>query len=87
MADDGRDTFLARADDAKRYWLEEGWSPGGYVRTVSHDEYNTGLDPLFAGIKIVDCDTHFTEPADLFTKNAPARMKSKMRLLQQEVRG
>ena len=26
------------------------------------------------GIKIVDCDTHFTEPADLWTANAPAGM-------------
>lgn len=73
-----RDSFIARSDDAKRYWLEEGWSPGGYVRTVTPAEYNTGVNPLFAGIRIVDCDTHFTEPADLFTKHAPAGMKSRM---------
>jgi predicted TIM-barrel fold metal-dependent hydrolase len=36
------------------------------------------VDPLFKGIKIVDCDTHFTEPPDLWTANAPAGMKDKM---------
>jgi predicted TIM-barrel fold metal-dependent hydrolase len=80
MSDDNRrgSAALAHADDARLYWLEEGWSPGGYVRSVTPSEYTTGLHPLFKGIKIVDCDTHFTEPADLFTANAPARLKSKM---------
>jgi predicted TIM-barrel fold metal-dependent hydrolase len=36
------------------------------------------VDPLFEGIKIVDCDTHFTEPPDLWTANAPAGLKDKM---------
>ena len=36
------------------------------------------VDPLFEGIKIVDCDTHFTEPPDLFAANAPAGLKEKM---------
>ena len=31
---------------------------------------------LFRSIKIVDCDTHFTEPPDLF-KNAPAKFKDR----------
>jgi len=80
MADNAAPTTFirARSDDAKKYWLEEGWSPGGYVKHVTPEEYNTGLNPLFAGIKIVDCDTHFTEPPDLFTKHAPAGLKDRM---------
>jgi uncharacterized protein len=68
----------AHADDAKRYWLEEGRSPGGYIREIDFAADTRGVDPMFAGIKIVDCDTHFTEPADLWTANAPAGMKDKM---------
>jgi predicted TIM-barrel fold metal-dependent hydrolase len=68
----------AGADDARRYWLEEGRTAGGYVREIDHSAYTRGVHPLFAGIKIVDCDTHFTEPPDLFTANAPAGMKDKL---------
>jgi predicted TIM-barrel fold metal-dependent hydrolase len=68
----------ANVDDAKRYWLEEGRSPGGHIREVDFEANSRGVDPLFAGIKIVDCDTHFTEPADLWTSQAPANMKDKM---------
>lgn len=68
----------AGADDAKRYWLEEGRSAGGFIREVDFEANSRGVDPLFQGIKIVDCDTHFTEPADLWTANAPAGMKDKM---------
>lgn len=68
----------ASADDAKRYWLEEGRSAGGFIREIDFDREARGLDPMFAGIKIIDCDTHFTEPADLWTANAPAGMKDKM---------
>jgi predicted TIM-barrel fold metal-dependent hydrolase len=68
----------ATAEDARRYWLEEGWSPGGYVRQVDYAANSKGLHPLFQGIKIVDCDTHFTEPPDLFSANAPAGLKDKM---------
>jgi uncharacterized protein len=80
MPDDAKtgSVIKAGADDAKRYWLEEGWSPGGYVRQVDFAAHSKGVHPLFEGIKIVDCDTHFTEPPDLFTKNAPAGMKHKM---------
>lgn len=82
MADDApgssSSVVKAREDDARRYWLEEGWSPGGYVRQVDYEANSKGVDPLFAGIKIVDCDTHFTEPADLFSANAPAGMKDKL---------
>ena len=68
----------ADADDARWYWLAEGWAPGGYIRQVDFAKHGQGLDPLFKGIKIVDCDTHFTEPPDLWTANAPAGMKDKM---------
>jgi predicted TIM-barrel fold metal-dependent hydrolase len=69
----------ARADDAKRYWLDEGrGEKGGFIRQVDYAANARGLDPLFEGIKIVDCDTHFTEPADLWTSNAPAGMKARM---------
>jgi len=68
----------AKADDASRYWLAEGWAPGGHIRQVDFAANSKGVDPLFAGIKIVDCDTHFTEPPDLWTANAPAGMKDKM---------
>ena len=35
-------------------------------------------DP-FAGIKIIDVDTHFSEPQDLWTKRAPAAMRTACR--------
>ncbi len=79
MADaKGSTVIKARADDAKRYWLEEGRKGPGFIREVDFAHETRGVDPLFAGIKIVDCDTHFTEPADLWTANAPAGMKDKM---------
>lgn len=79
MADNDQDTVVkASEDDARFYWLAEGWAPGGYVREVDYESNTRGVDPLFEGIKIVDCDTHFTEPADLWTANAPAGMKNKM---------
>ncbi len=68
----------ARADDAKRYWLDEGRAPGGFELDVDYAKNARGLDPLFEGIRIVDCDTHFTEPRDLWVANAPAGMKNKM---------
>ena len=68
----------ASADDARSYWLDEGRSPGGFIREVDFAANSRGVDPLFAGIRIVDCDTHFTEPKDLWTANAPAGLKEKM---------
>jgi predicted TIM-barrel fold metal-dependent hydrolase len=78
MAEDNATVMKARSDDAARYWLEEGWAPGGFIREVDYESNTRGVDPLFAGIKIVDCDTHFTEPPDLWTANAPAGLKDKM---------
>lgn len=68
----------AAADDASSYWLDEGRAPGGFIREVDFESNSRGVDPLFEGIKIVDCDTHFTEPRDLWTANAPAGLKDKM---------
>ena len=73
-----RSLLKAGADDAKRYWLDEGRGPGGFVREVDYPANARGIDPLFEGIKIIDCDTHFTEPANLWVDNAPAGMKDKM---------
>ncbi len=66
------------ANSAKTYWHEQGWSEGGVIREVDYGPQARGLDPIFEGIKIVDCDTHFTEPKDLFTSRAPAGLKHKV---------
>ncbi|HKX77485.1 MAG TPA: amidohydrolase family protein [Novosphingobium sp.] len=68
----------ASEDDARKYWLDEGRQPGGTVREIDHSQYHEGVHPLFEGIKIIDCDTHFTEPPDLFQRNAPAHLKDRM---------
>jgi len=80
MADKAAATtaIKANADDARFYWLAEGYAPGGFLRKVDFAANAKGVDPLFNGIKIVDCDTHFTEPPDLWTANAPAGLKDKM---------
>jgi predicted TIM-barrel fold metal-dependent hydrolase len=79
MAEDNPGSVVkADASDAATYWLNEGWAPGGFVREVDYEANTRGVDPLFAGIKIVDCDTHFTEPPDLFSANAPAGLKDKL---------
>ena len=33
---------------------------------------------IFAGLKIIDTDTHYTEPADHWTRNAPAKFKDRV---------
>jgi len=85
MADDK--TITANADDAQRYWLEEGYSEGGVIREVDYAANSKGIHPSLAGIKIVDCDTHFTEPKDLWTANAPAGLKDKIASEDDERRG
>ena len=68
---------MAEADNAemataaKKYWSAEGYSDGGIIREVDYSTQSGGIDPMFAGIKIVDCDTHITEAPDLFTSRAP----------------
>ena len=39
-------------------------------------ETNPGM--LFSGIDVVDVDTHYSEPADLWTSRAPARWKDRV---------
>lgn len=62
----------------KTYWSAEGYTPGGVIREVDYASQSQGLDPSLQGIKIVDCDTHFTEPPTMFVDQAPASLKSKM---------
>ena len=80
MATDTKPISLVKAseDDAKFYWLEEGRLNNGFVREIDHSSFQNGTHALFNGIKIVDCDTHFTEPPDMFQKNAPASMKDRL---------
>lgn len=77
MAEDNKTVSLdkAREDDAKFYWLADGYAPGGYEKQIDHSAYVQGTHALFNGIKIVDCDAHFTEPPDLFQNDAAARAK------------
>ena len=63
---------------ARKYWSAEGYTDGGVIREVDYATQSGGLDPMFAGIKIVDTDTHITEAPDLFTSRAPAGLKHKM---------
>ena len=65
-------------DAAKKYWSDAAHAPGGTIKQADYAAEMTGLDPLFEGIKIVDCDTHFTEPPDIFTSRAPAYLKDKV---------
>ncbi len=66
------------ATSARRYWSDEGWTPGGVLREVDYAAASKGLHPSLQGIKIVDCDTHVTEAPDLFTSRAPVRYKDKV---------
>ena len=72
MAEDTKTISLdkAREDDAKFYWLADGYAEGGFVKEIDHSTFIEGTHPLFNGIRIVDCDTHYTEPPDLFA-NVP----------------
>jgi len=77
MAEDAVDTTKL-ADAAKVYWHELAYAPGGVVKDMDYASHMGGVHPLFEGVKIVDCDTHFTEPPDIFTSRAPASMKDKV---------
>jgi hypothetical protein len=39
----------ADSDDARRYWLDEGRSSGGYIREVDDAAHSKGVHPLFEG--------------------------------------
>ncbi len=66
------------ASAARNYWMAEGFAAGGAIREVDYAAASQGLHPSLQGIKIVDCDTHFTEAPDLFTSRVPASMKDKV---------
>ncbi len=72
---DAKDEMAA---NAKKYWSAEGYTEGGVIREVDYASQSGGLDPMFEGIKIVDCDTHITEAPDLFTSRAPGKYKDKV---------
>lgn len=74
-------------DAAKMYWAREGYTPGGAIREIDYESQSRGLDPLLQGIRIVDCDTHFTEAPDMFTSRAPARYKDKVPHLRRDPDG
>lgn len=39
---------------------------------------STPLTDVLAGLSVIDCDTHFTEPPDLWTSRAPAKFKERV---------
>lgn len=73
-----KDNETELASAARKYWSAEGYTAGGVIRQVDYAAASKGLHPTLKGIKIVDCDTHFTEPPDLFTARAPASLKDKV---------
>lgn len=75
------------ATAARKYWSAEGYLPGGVIREVDYATQSGGLHPSFAGIKIVDTDTHIVEPPDLFTSRAPAGMKDKLPYVKRDADG
>lgn len=75
------------AQAARKYWSAEGYTDGGKIREVDYASQSGGIDPMFAGIKIVDTDTHITEAPDLFTSRAPAALKNKMPYIRRDPDG
>ncbi len=43
-----------------------------------NDTMTSDADSVLAGLSIVDCDAHFSEPPDLWTARAPQSMKARM---------
>ena len=75
------------AQAARKYWSSDGYKPGGVIREVDYSTQCGGLDPMFAGIRIVDTDTHIVEPPTLFTDRAPAGMKDKVPYVKRDADG
>lgn len=78
MSDDGKFGFgqkLNLEDDTQvAGWLVSAFKPGGTIKPAV--EMN-GTTELTKDIKIVDVDTHLSEPGDLWTARLPQAMKSK----------
>jgi len=74
-------------DSARKYWSSEGYTKGGVIREVDYATQSGGLDPSLQGIKIVDTDTHLSEPPTLFTDRAPVGLKSKMPFVKRDADG
>jgi predicted TIM-barrel fold metal-dependent hydrolase len=55
-------------------WLIGAFRPGGTRKPASDVK---GTSDLTRGIKIIDVDTHFTEPGDLWTARLPQALKSR----------
>ena len=54
----------ARADDAKRYWLEEGrGEKGGFIREVDYASQSGGLHPSLDGPSLAQTRTRFIHVA------------------------
>lgn len=43
-----------------------------------NDTLTTDPDAVLGGLRIVDCDAHFSEPPDLWTSRVPDSMKARM---------
>ncbi len=65
-----------KRDEAKNYWAIEGVQPGGGALKQVHDVL--GATSISQGLKVIDCDAHFTEPPDMWTSRAPLTMKDKV---------
>jgi predicted TIM-barrel fold metal-dependent hydrolase len=59
-----------------RQTVEYATAKGTAVTTVPNGALGEG-NPL-AGLKLIDSDTHFSEPYDLWTSRAPAKFKSRV---------
>jgi predicted TIM-barrel fold metal-dependent hydrolase len=63
-------------DEAQNHWAIEGFLPGnGTIVPVGELPRPSALTE---GIRVIDCDTHFTEPRDMWTSRAPARLRDRM---------
>jgi predicted TIM-barrel fold metal-dependent hydrolase len=46
--------------------------------TATADRLFEDVDPAIRGIKVIDVDTHLTEPADIWTSRAPAKYRDRV---------
>lgn len=77
MADDGKFGFgekLDLEDTEVAGWLVGAFQPGGTIKPAVDLK---GTSELTKDIKIVDVDTHLSEPGDLWTARLPQSLKAK----------